>query len=320
MQPSDILLSLAGTLRNALEDPTVIEIMCNPNGRCFITRHGQGTSEASHPGFGTLDRFLGAVAHEVGAEFRATRPGLAAALDTRGWRIQAGRPPLASQVYCAIRKHPPTAWSLAEYVAADILTPGQAHILREALQRKARILFAGGVGSAKTSLLNAALLTLVDQNVRVIVCEDAPEIHCTQPNAVCTRTTPGQDLRQLIRDALRLNPDWLVVGEVRGGDALDMLKGFQTGHGGLATVHVDTAAHAFLRLEQLVQEVSLSPQRELIGQNVDLVCHMERTAVSWRCTDLVRCDGYVDGAYQLTSLAERSLDGYPQPATGPTPA
>ena len=187
--------------------------------------------EVAHPGWGHLDRFLALVAHATGQEWRDGAPRLSAALADIGWRIQAGRPPLSPAIFLSLRKHTAHIFTLDEYEAQGILSRHQRWVLDTALQARQRIVFAGGVGSAKTSLVNAALDALKDTTDRVILVEDDPELHCAVRNCTRMNVVKGQvALRELAQDSLRLNPARIIVGEVRGGEALDMLGAFQTGH------------------------------------------------------------------------------------------
>jgi type IV secretion system protein TrbB len=300
MAERDMLLSLAGpVLAGYLSDDATIEVMCNDNETCFVTRFGLGTSEAHHPGMAPLDRFLAAVAHEVGTEWSDSSPELSAALDDCGWRIEAGRPPVSSAIFLSLRKHPKQIFTLDDYEAQGILTRQERDILEQAMRTGERILIGGAVGSAKTSLVNALLYAIRDTDRRTLIIEDDPEIQCLIRNCVRRHVIKGKNtLRDLVQRSLRLNPSLLVIGEVRGSEALDMLKAGQTGHGLLTTLHVDEAAHVPQRLEQLVQEVSTTPQRELIGEVIDLIAHMAKRGTSWRCTGIVEVEGW-DGSQYL---------------------
>jgi type IV secretion system protein VirB11 len=309
MADRDLLLSLAGPLlASYLTEGDTTEVMANDNGTCYLSRFGVGTVEVAHPGWDALDRFLSAIAHEVGQEWRATSPRLSAALEDLGWRVQAGRPPLAPAPFMALRKHPHHIFPLSDFEAKGILTAQERAVLEQAMQERKRLVIAGGVGSAKTSLLNALLDSIKESPDRVILVEDAPELHCAVRNCTRMRVVKGQwTLRDLVQDTLRLNPSRLIVGEVRGGEALDMLKAFQTGHSGLTTLHVDEAAHTMHRLEQLVQEVSVSPQQALIGEVIDMVVHMAKHGPSWRCTGILAIEGCAQGAYRMTPLTGKDV-------------
>jgi type IV secretion system protein VirB11 len=294
MHDRDVLLAYAGDVLPAyLNDPDITEVLCNSNGTCFVNRFGIGMQEITHPGLLPLETFLLALAHEVGADFRHSAATLSLALDDLGWRIEAGRPPLAPAAYCAIRKHPRQLYPLAQCVEQGILRQGQAAYLVQAVRAGKRVFLTGEVGSGKTSILNALLDTLTTTTKRVVVIEDTPEILCTIRN--CTRMyldSAQLSLRQAVKNALRLFPDLLVIGEVRDGAALDMLKAFQTGHSGLTTLHVGDPWQACARLEQLVSEVSVSPQSVLIGECVDVIVHMARRAHRPTCATILECQGY----------------------------
>jgi type IV secretion system protein TrbB len=309
MADRDELLMLAGpVLAGYLLDPATIEVMVNDNGTAYLSRFGLGTMAVEAPAWADLDRFLAAIAHEVGQAWRAQSPRLSAALEDVGWRIQAGRPPLAPALFLSLRKHPQHIFALDDYEQKGILTRQERCVLEQAMQERKRLVIAGAVGSAKTSLVNALLDTIKNTEDRIIIVEDSPEIQCTVRNCTRLRVMPGIcTLRDLVQDSLRLNPSRLVIGEVRGAEALEMLKAGQTGHSLLTTVHVDEAGHTMRRLEQLVGEVSMMPQCELIGEVLDMVVHMERYGASWRCTAILAIEGYSQGTYHTRPLTERAV-------------
>lgn len=300
----EMLLGLAGEpLATYLRDGQVTEVMCNDNGTCFLSRLGEGMIEVEHPGWRVLDVFLGAIADASGKEWRVAVPRLGAALSWAGWRVQAGRPPAAPNIFMSLRKHPNHVFPLDDYEAKGILTPRARRIVEDAMVSRKRIIVAGGVGSAKTSLLNALLHAIRDTQDRVIIAEDDPEIICTVRNCTRNYVVKGQStLRDVVQDTLRLNPSRLVVGEIRGGECLDMLQAFQTGHSGLTTVHVDKVENTMSRLEQLVQIASVAPQSQLIANVLDLVIHMEKHVPLWRCTGIIAVGDYVNGHYETEKL------------------
>lgn len=309
------LAHAAGPLRPYLEDPSVIEVRVCSSGRTFVIRFGQAKEEVARCDPYSLDPFLAQVADLVHTTWTQRNPRLHAADPRLGVRIQAGGPPISPAPWVVCRKHPQRVFTLDDFEAKGILqhrprARGGRHLeaqptiratLEKALRERYTIAFAGPMFSAKTSLMNGLLDLLSESDERVILLEEDPEASCKAADRefVHTSDDPLVTMRDLGKDLLRMSPDRIVVGEVRDGTALDMLKAFQVGIAGLCTVHASSAYETLLRLEQLVLEVSTNPQCHLIGEAVDVICHMEPWQRSWRVTDLLAVDGY-DGARYLT--------------------
>jgi P-type conjugative transfer ATPase TrbB len=306
MAKRDALLKLAGTTLAAyLDDPTVIEILINPNETCFVERFGVGMRASLAPRVADLDRFLAAIAHATQHEWRDAHPSLHASLADMGWRIQACRPPQAPGLTMALRKHPAQAFTLDGYLDQAILTETMHRVLREAVHDRQRIMVSGATGSAKTSLVGALLQELQTTEERLCLLEDDPELLCRAPNSVFFRTREGMSMTQLVKDALRYRPDRLIIGEVRDGAALAMARALETGHSGISTVHAESAEGTLSRLEGLILEASTNPQRALLGSVIDLIVHMERAGRQFRCTKILAVQGYdpVRMTYNLTEIA-----------------
>jgi len=173
------------------------------------------------------------------------------------------------------------------------MAPVQAQILRQAIDEHLNILIAGATSAGKTTLANALLAEVAKADERVILLQDTPELQCAAPDCVALRTRAGVvSLTDLVRSTLRLRPDRIVVGEVRGGEALDLLKAWNTGHpGGLSTVHANSARSALYRLEQLVQESVVTVPRRLIAEAVDLVVFIRGRGTGRRIETLARVTG-----------------------------
>ena len=170
---------------------------------------------------------------------------------------------------------------------------------------RANILVAGGTSTGKTTLTNALLAEVAKTTDRVVIIEDTRELQCAAPNLVSMRTKDGvASLSDLVRSSLRLRPDRIPVGEVRGAEALALLKAWNTGHpGGLATIHANNAAAGLVRLEQLIQEANVPPQPQLIAEAVDLLVSIVRTPHGRRIQEIVRVDGYSAlGGYAVAPL------------------
>ena len=215
-------------------------------------------------------------------------------------------PPVALAPCFAIRKPAAKIFILADYVRAQIMVPIQAEALKHAVRERRNILVAGGTSSGKTTLANALLAEIADCDERVILIEDTRELQCAAVDCVALRTRPGVvSLADLVRSTLRLRPDRIIVGEVRGAEALDMLKAWNTGHpGGIATVHANSAHAALYRIEQLIQEsVSVIPRR-LIAEAIDLVVFIAGRGSSRRIETIAEVTGLdANGDYVVNALS-----------------
>jgi type IV secretion system protein VirB11 len=296
--------ALGPSLLAWLDDAAVAEVMLNPDGRVWIDRFDLGLVEAglSLPP-ADAERILRLVAHHVGVEIHAERPRLAAELPGGGERFEGLMPPLVAAPVFSIRKPASVVFSLADYVDADVMSVVEAAVLTEAVADRANILVAGPTSSGKTTLVNALLALVARGGDRVVMAEDVRELQCAAENLVALRTREGvASLRDLVRSALRLRPDRIVIGEVRGGEALDLVKAWGTGHpGGIGTLHAGSALGALLRLEQLILEVAAAAPRALIAETIDLIAVLSGRGRQRRLVELVRVTGLgADGAYQLT--------------------
>jgi type IV secretion system protein VirB11 len=178
----------------------------------------------------------------------------------------------------------------------------QAAALRGAVAARRNILIAGGTSTGKTTLANALLAEGAKTSDRVVLIEDTRELQCAAPNLVALRTKDGvASLAELVRSSLRLRPDRIPIGEVRGAEALDLLKAWGTGHpGGIGTIHAGTALGALRRLEQLVQEAVAVVPRALIAETLDLIAVLSGRGDERRLTELAHVQGLsIEGDYRL---------------------
>ena len=275
-QAEKLRRELGLVVMHTLQDPQVAEVMLNPDGRLWVDVLGKGlrdTGETLAPA--QAENLLGTVAALLGTVITAERPLLEGELPLDGSRFQGVLPPVAAQPVFAIRKKAVQVFTLDDYVAQGLLTETHARAVRTAVAQRRNLLVVGGTSSGKTTLANAILAVIAEQageRERLVILEDTVELQCTAPNTVALRTTETIDLTRLLRATLRLRPDRIVVGEVRGPEALALLKAWNTGHsGGLATVHANHAEAGLLRLEQLIQEAGVSPQPALIAEAVHLL-------------------------------------------------
>src|SRR5580658_3658779 len=217
-----------------LEDPAIVEVMLNPDGRLWVDRLADGLADTGarlSPADG--ERIIRLVAHHVGAEAHPDRPRISAELPETGERFEGLLPPVVAAPTFAIRKAAVAVFSLADYVAGGIMTAGQAATLAAAVAARRNVLVAGGTSTGKTTLVNALLAEVAKSGDRVVLIEDTRELQCAAPNLVALRTKDGvASLSELVRSSLRLRPDRIPIGEVRGAEALDLLKAWGTGHPG----------------------------------------------------------------------------------------
>ena len=296
--------ALGPAIARFLEDPAIVEVMLNPDGRLWIDRLSEGladTGELLSAADG--ERIVRLVAHHVGAEVHSGSPRVSAELPETGERFEGLLPPVVTAPVFAIRKPAVAVFTLDDYVAAGIMTGDEAAILRQAVAARANILVAGGTSTGKTTLTNALLAEVAKSADRVIVIEDTRELQCAAPNLVAMRTKDGvATLSDLVRSSLRLRPDRIPLGEVRGSEALDLLKAWGTGHpGGIGTIHAGTALGALRRLEQLIQEAVVTVPRALIAETIDLVAVLSGRGASRRLAELARVDALgPDGDYRIS--------------------
>ncbi|MCJ1901390.1 P-type conjugative transfer ATPase TrbB [Paracoccus versutus] len=289
-----------------LRDPAIVEVMLNPDGRLWIDRLAEGLSDTGErllPSDG--ERIIRLIAHHVGAEVHAGSPHVSAELPETGERFEGLLPPVVAAPAFAIRKPAVAVFTLDDYVTAGIMSRMQAEALRLGVATRANILVAGGTSTGKTTLTNALLAEVAKTSDRVVIIEDTRELQCAAPNLVAMRTKHGvATLSDLVRSSLRLRPDRIPIGEVRGAEALDLLKAWGTGHpGGIGTIHAGSGIGALRRLEQLIQEAVVTVPRALIAETVDLVAVLSGRGGNRRLTELVRVEGLgPDGDYRIASV------------------
>lgn len=292
----------------ALADPAVVEVLANPDGRIVLDRMREGRCDTGHAmAPAARERVIRLVADYVGEPVLREDPRLSGVLPT-GERFQGFLPPVCTQPAFSIRKRPAVIWTLADYVRDGVMGEGQAQAIRAAVAARRNIVISGGAGSGKTTLANAILAEPALTGDRVFLIEDTPELQCSAWDcvAVLTRRHPKTiGVVDLVRDALRMRPDRIVVGELReGAAALETLKAWNTGHpGGVTTVHANSAEEVLFRLEDLLAEVAAAPPRRALGQAIDLVVHIRREAAGRRVDTILSLGGYDEpSGYRLEPL------------------
>src|SRR6185369_2337553 len=257
-------------------------------------------------GSAEAERIIRLVAAHVRREVTDKTPIVSAELPETGERFEGVMPPVSPAPCFAVRKPADVLYRLADYVAARIMSPREAQALALSVRERKNILVVGGTSSGKTTLVNALLAEIAELNERVVILEDTRELRCAAADSVSLRTKPGvATLGDLVRSTLRLRPDRIIIGEVRGPEALDMLKAWNTGHpGGVTTVHANSDRGALLRLEQLVQEAVVTVPRALIAEAIDLIVFLAGRGGSRRVESLIEVQGLdAGGDYLLKPIA-----------------
>ena len=293
-----------------LDDQEVIEVMLNPDGTLWEDRLGKGMTPIGTMPTAAAESFISTVASTLRVSMTRESPVLECELPIRGARFEALLPPVVGAPTFAIRMKAVRVFTLADYVAAGIMTPGRKAALEDAVSRRRNILIAGGTSSGKTTLANAVLAEIarISPDDRIVILEDTVELQCAAPNVVSLRTSEHVDMQRLLKATMRLRPDRIVVGEVRGREALAMLKAWNTGHpGGLCTVHANSAKAALIRLEQLIAEATIAPMRAVVAEAINLVVPISKTAGSRSVGQIVRIEGLHGGEFVVSIYVWRRL-------------
>jgi type IV secretion system protein VirB11 len=308
--------AMGPTIAAALSDPAVIEIMVNPDGALRLDRLGEGrTDTGTRYDPAQVERIIRLVASHARTEVHAASPIVSAELpphgEGAGERFEGVLPPVSLAPCFSIRKPAAKIYTLLDYVSDGLMPADTARLLSLAVIDRKNILIAGGTSSGKTTLANALLSEMAHLDERVLIIEDTRELQCAASDVVALRTRSGNaagagvvSMADLVRSTLRLRPDRIIVGEVRGAEALDMLKAWNTGHpGGIATVHANSALSALYRLEQLVQETVVTVPRRLIAEAIDMIVFISGRGLARRVETIARVAGIdPDGGYAVVDL------------------
>lgn len=280
----------------ALDDPQVLDIILNSDGNLWMERLGQPLTIVSQLKPTQAEAILTTVAAVMKTSITRDTPIIECELPFDGSRFSGLIPPVVPAPCFAIRRKASQVFSLEDYVRQNILSFSRCRLLQSAVVSRKNILVVGGTGSGKTTFLNALVAEMVKASPehRLLIIEDTPEIQCTTPNQQPLRTSFNVDMQRLLKSSMRLRPDRIIVGEVRGGEALSLLKAWNTGHpGGCASLHANGARAGLIRLEQLIAEASTSPMRTLIGEAVDYVVAIVKTSGGGRTiNELSAVEGY----------------------------
>lgn len=297
----------AREILSALQDPETVEIMVNADGRIWQEKLGQKIQHIGNIQSAQIEAVIKTVAGFHGKEVNRFNPMIEGEFPLDNSRFAGQLPPIVSSPTFAIRKKAIKIFTLEQYVETGVLSPRHGDVIKEAVRKHRNILVIGGTGSGKTTLINAIIneMVLSDPDERIFILEDTGEIQCAAQNFVQYHTTLDVDMTQLLKTTLRMRPDRILVGEVRGPEALDLLDAWNTGHeGGAATLHANDALSGLTRLESLISRNPSAPKEimPLIAEAVDMVVHITRTPHGRKIQQIIEVQGFKRGSYQIKKL------------------
>lgn len=292
---------------HALQDPETVEVMVNADGRIWQERLGQGITCIGNLQAAQAEAVIKTVAGFHGKEVTRFNPIIEGEFPLDNSRFAGQLPPVVASPTFAIRKKAVAIFDLDHYVDSGVISVRHCHVIRQAVREHRNILVIGGTGSGKTTLINAIIneMVLNDPGERIFILEDTGEIQCAAQNFVQYHTTLDVDMTQLLKTTLRMRPDRILVGEVRGAEALDLLDAWNTGHeGGAATLHANDAHSGLTRLESLISRNNHAPLeiKPLIAEAVDVVVHIARTPQGRKIQQILEVQGFKRGSYQTKKL------------------
>ena len=302
-----IELDLGVETLNLIDDPKVVEIMLNSDGKLWVEKLGEGmVNYATMPEANALS-LLQTVASFHGKIISSDVPILECEFPLDGSRFTGQVYPCVPRPTFTLRKKAISIFSLQNYVDNGVMTERQKYVICQTVKEHKNILVIGGTGSGKTTLVNAVIGEMVNQfpNERVVIIEDTGEIQCAASNYVQFHTTKNVTMTDLLKTTLRMRPDRILVGEVRGKEALDLLMAWNTGHsGGAATVH---ANNCNLALERIAMLISMNqdypkPIEPLIASAVNIIIHISRAQNGREIKQIMQVNGFENGKYITTNI------------------
>jgi type IV secretion system protein VirB11 len=280
---------------SALVDDDVVEIMLNCDSTLWVEKHGV-MSQIGEINVNDASAILMTVSSALKHELTKETPIISGELPLDGSRFQGMFPPVVDRPVFTIRKKAIKVYTLMNYIQSGIIGFIEAEYLRAAIKNYQNIMVIGGTGSGKTTFCNALLneIYLLTPHDRMIIIEDTQELQCNMANRVFMRESAWTPTMQLAQSTQRMRPTRITVGEIRkGAPALELLKLWNTGHpGGMGTAHANSAAQGLSRIDQLIQEVTTLPQRELIAEAVNICVFLKKTGDVRRVEEIVEVTGY----------------------------
>ncbi len=286
-----------------LKDDDVIEVMLNPDKKLWIDTLSEGRKNTGIEILESTSRkIINLVANSVETVVDKENPILSAELPGTGSRFQGMLPPTVINPSFTIRKKAIKIFTLEDYLERKTMTEQQYSAISKAVKERKNILVVGGTSTGKTTLCNAIINEMAKYDNRIVILEDTQELQCSAEDVVFMRTTDNVTMRDLLKSTMRYRPDRIMVGEIRGGEALDLLKAWNSGHpGGICTIHANDCKGGLEKLEQYIQEVATSPQERLIASAVDIVVTIKKQGKRRYIDSIMELEGH-QGEYKLVEV------------------
>jgi type IV secretion system protein VirB11 len=267
-----------------------MDILVNDDGQVWVDKHGSGLGRAGCMPNSQIETIIGIAAAALNEVANLRSPIVEGELPIERIRFEGLLPPIARGPCFAMRKPAQVLYTLDDYVMQGVITIEQATTLRNAIDAHMNIMIGGSTGSGKTTFAGAIInemVALSSPSERFVIIEDTLEIQCRAKNLVQLHTSEFADMTRLVRATMRLRPDRIIVGEVRGAEALSLLKAWSTGHpGGVTTIHASSARGMMTRLDSLVQEANVPPQAALIAETIHLLAFLTRISGARKLAEL----------------------------------
>ena len=304
------------TIMGALGNPSVLEIMLNPDGKLLVEEFGKGKQQVGTLTQTQAESIVNTVAAMLNTTVGYDRPGLEDELPIDTSRFTALLPPVVAATSFTIRRKATKIFTLGDYLQSNIISQKQHDVIIDCIKNKKNIVVAGGTGSGKTTLLNAVIngISVEASHDRLVIIEDTGEVQCSASDYVTMRAVGNFTMNDCLKKTMRFRPDRIIVGEVRGGEAMALLKSWNTGHeGGAATIHANSASLALLRLQSLIAEApeasNYTPEmiKSLIGEAVQVIifiCKDKEALAGRKISEIVKVEGYdsISDQYRITSI------------------
>ncbi|MDR1083367.1 MAG: P-type conjugative transfer ATPase TrbB [Deltaproteobacteria bacterium] len=287
--------NLGPAVMRAIEDPDVVEIMANPDGKLWIEKLGRPMELFGELSPEQTKSVILLMASSLNYQATVESPIVEGELPIDGSRFEGVIPPIVSQASFTIRKKASQVFSLEDYVASRTMPGFLAGKIKDSIIKRDNIVVVGGTGSGKTTLVNGIILAISElcPEQRLIIMEDTLELQSRSENTVFFRTSDRINMARLLKMTMRYRPDRIIIGEVRDKAALDLLKAWNTGHpGGIATIHANSAIEGLARMEELTEEAGLGSKNNLIARAVDLVIFIRRSPGGRKVSQAITVLGY----------------------------